>query len=66
MIVAAAVIALEWHYFTDTIGGAAVAIGVVCTLAIIIDQLTANRWLGPRLAGLMQNGRFRPPEPPSS
>jgi undecaprenyl-diphosphatase len=66
LIVAAAVIALEWHYFTDTIGGAAVAVAVVCTLAIIIDQLTTNRWLGPRLAGLMQNGRFRPPEPPSS
>ncbi|HEY3902680.1 MAG TPA: phosphatase PAP2 family protein [Streptosporangiaceae bacterium] len=65
LIVAAAVIALEWHYFTDTIGGAAVAIAVVCTLAIIIDQLTANRWLGPRLAGLMQNGHFRPPEPPT-
>jgi membrane-associated phospholipid phosphatase len=61
LIVAAAVIALEWHYFTDTIGGAAVAIAVVTTLAIIIDQLTANHWLGPRLAGLMHNGRFRPP-----
>jgi undecaprenyl-diphosphatase len=61
LIVAAAVIALEWHYFTDTIGGAAVAIAVVCTLAIIIDRLTANRWLGPRLAGLMHNGRFKPP-----
>jgi membrane-associated phospholipid phosphatase len=66
LIVAAAVIALEWHYFTDTIGGAAVAIAVVCTLAIIIDQLTANRWLGPRLTGLMQNGRFQPPAPPNS
>ena len=65
LIVAAAVIALEWHYFTDTIGGAAVAIGVVCTLAIIIDQLTASRWLGPRLAGLTQSGRFRPPDPPT-
>jgi undecaprenyl-diphosphatase len=60
LIVAVAVIALEWHYFTDTIGGAAVAIAVVTTLAIILDQLTANRWLGPRLEGLMQTGRFRP------
>ncbi len=59
--VAVAVIALEWHYFTDTIGGAAVAIGVVCALAITIDRLTASRWLGLRLAGLMTNGRFRPP-----
>jgi membrane-associated phospholipid phosphatase len=60
LIVAAAVIALEWHYFTDTIGGAAVAIAVVTTLAIIIDQLTSHHWLGPRLAGLMRDGRFRP------
>jgi membrane-associated phospholipid phosphatase len=60
LIVAVAVIALEWHYFTDTIGGAAVAIGVVCGLAIILDSLTANRWLGPRLAGLVTDGRFRP------
>jgi membrane-associated phospholipid phosphatase len=59
-IVAVAVIALEWHYFTDTIGGAAVAIGVVCALAMILDLLTASRWLGPRLAGLVTNGRFRP------
>jgi undecaprenyl-diphosphatase len=61
LIVATAVIALQWHYFTDTVGGAAVAIGVVCALAIIIDWLTASRWLGPRLAGLTTNGRFRPP-----
>jgi len=59
LIVAAAVIALEWHYFTDTIGGAAVAIGVVGALAIAIDLLTASRWLSPRLASLMENGTFR-------
>lgn len=62
LIVAAAVIALEWHYFTDTIGGAAVAVGVVCALAIAIDLLTASRWLSPRLAGLMENGTFRRPD----
>jgi undecaprenyl-diphosphatase len=66
LIVAVAVIALEWHYFTDTIGGAAVAVGVVCGLAMILDLLTANRWLGPRLAGLMENGTFRSAGPPTT
>src|SRR5262249_51804277 len=28
------VIGLRWHYFTDTIAGAAVAIGTVCALAL--------------------------------
>jgi len=65
VIVAVAVIALEWHYFTDTIGGAAVAIGTVSALAIIIDLLTASRWLGLRLAGLMESGRFRRPDSPT-
>ncbi len=65
VIVAVAVIALEWHYFTDTIGGAAVAVGVVCGLAMILDLLTTNRWLGPRLAGLMENGTFRSARPPT-
>ena len=65
LIVAAAVIALEWHYFTDTIGGAAVAIGTVGALAIIIDLLTASRWLGPRLASLMESGSFRRPGSPT-
>ncbi|HXS63321.1 MAG TPA: phosphatase PAP2 family protein [Streptosporangiaceae bacterium] len=65
VIVAVAVIALEWHYFTDTIGGATVAIGTVSALAILIDLLTASRWLGPRLAGLVESGRFRRPDPPT-
>jgi undecaprenyl-diphosphatase len=59
LIVAVAVIALEWHYFTDTIGGAAVAIGVVCGLAMILDLLTGNRRIEPRLASLMEKGRIR-------
>ena len=36
-IVAIAVIALEWHTFTDTLAGAAVGIGAVCALALIFD-----------------------------
>lgn len=30
-------IALRWHYFTDTVAGAAVGIGTVCGLALILD-----------------------------
>jgi undecaprenyl-diphosphatase len=37
------VIGLRWHYFTDTVGGAAVAIGTVCGLCLLIDAVW--RWL---------------------
>jgi membrane-associated phospholipid phosphatase len=54
-VVAIAVIGLRWHYFTDTVAGAAVGIGTVCGLALILDRpaprqwLTqAGRWLGSR------------------
>jgi undecaprenyl-diphosphatase len=33
------VIALRWHYLTDTIGGAAVAMGTVCALCLLLDWL---------------------------
>jgi membrane-associated phospholipid phosphatase len=36
-LVAAAVIALRWHYFTDIVAGAAVGVGTVCALALILD-----------------------------
>ena len=36
-LVATAVIALRWHYFTDTMAGAAVGVGTVCALALILD-----------------------------
>jgi membrane-associated phospholipid phosphatase len=35
--VAAAVIALRWHYFTDTVAGAATGAGTVLVLALLID-----------------------------
>ncbi len=44
--VALAVIGLQWHYFTDTIGGAAVGTGTVIALALIIDQPAISRRLG--------------------
>jgi undecaprenyl-diphosphatase len=31
------VIGLRWHYFTDTVGGAAVAVGTVCALCLLVD-----------------------------
>lgn len=43
--VAIAVIALRWHFFTDTIGGAAVGTGTVCALALVLDLPTVSRWL---------------------
>lgn len=36
-IVAIGVIGLGWHYFTDTVAGAAVGLGTVCTLALLLD-----------------------------
>lgn len=36
--VAVAVIGLNWHYFTDTIGGATLAIGVVLATAFLVDK----------------------------
>jgi membrane-associated phospholipid phosphatase len=44
-VVAIAVIGLRWHYFTDTVAGAAVGIGTVCGLALILDLPAARRWL---------------------
>jgi membrane-associated phospholipid phosphatase len=40
-VVAFAVMALRWHYFTDTVAGAAVGIGTVCALALILDLVLA-------------------------
>jgi membrane-associated phospholipid phosphatase len=45
VVVAIAVIGLQWHYFTDTVAGAAVAIGTVCGLALLLDRPAARRWL---------------------
>jgi len=35
--VAAGVIGLRWHYFTDTVAGAAVGVATVCALAFLLD-----------------------------
>jgi membrane-associated phospholipid phosphatase len=44
-VVAVAVIGLRWHYFTDTVAGAAVGIGTVCGLALVLDLPAVRRWL---------------------
>jgi membrane-associated phospholipid phosphatase len=44
-IVAAAVVGLRWHYFTDTVAGAAVGIGTVCGLALMLDLTDVRSWL---------------------
>jgi membrane-associated phospholipid phosphatase len=42
-VVATGVIGLRWHYFTDTVAGAAVGIGTVCGLALLLDLPVARR-----------------------
>ena len=52
IMVAIGVIALRWHYFTDTVAGAAVGIGAVCGLAFLLDLSIIRRWLTqPAVAG---------------
>jgi membrane-associated phospholipid phosphatase len=53
VIVAVGVIGLRWHYFTDTVGGAALGTGTVLALALLIDlgaRLLAGRRQEPRSA----------------
>jgi membrane-associated phospholipid phosphatase len=44
-VVAIGLIGLRFHYFTDTVAGAAVGIGTVCGLALVLDLPSARRWL---------------------
>jgi len=41
-----AMIGLGFHYFTDTVAGAAVGIGVVLATAVLLDLEVIRRWLG--------------------
>jgi membrane-associated phospholipid phosphatase len=43
VVVAVGVIGLKWHYFTDTVAGAAVGIGTVCGLALLLDLPAVRR-----------------------
>ena len=42
-VVAIGVIGLRWHYFTDTVAGAALGIGTVCGLAFLLDLPAVRR-----------------------
>ena len=44
--VAICLIAIQFHYFTDTIGGACVATGTVLGIALLLDAPQARTWLG--------------------
>jgi membrane-associated phospholipid phosphatase len=44
-VVAIGVIGLRFHYFTDTLAGAAVGIGTVCGLALLLDLPAVRRQL---------------------
>ena len=44
-VVGVGVIGLRWHYFTDTVAGAAVGIGTVCGLALLLDLPAPRRQL---------------------
>jgi len=46
VVVAVAVMSLEWHYFTDTIAGAAVGVGTTAGLGLLIDLPVVRRALG--------------------
>jgi membrane-associated phospholipid phosphatase len=57
--VAAGVVALRWHYFTDTVAGAATGTGTVLTLALVTDLACAVVNSTRELPGELT----RPPEP---
>ncbi len=44
-IVAVALIGLQYHYFTDTVAGAALGAGVVLTTTFLLDRSGIRRWL---------------------
>ena len=53
-VVAVGVIGLRWHYFTDTVAGAAVGIGTVCALALVLDLPARRR--RPPVTGVPAGG----------
>ncbi len=51
-MVVVGLIGLQFHYFTDTVAGAAVGIGTVCGLALLLDRPAVRRplaWVSRRL-----------------
>ncbi len=58
--VAVGVIGLQWHYVTDTVGGAAVGIAAVCGVALVLDQAAAYS----RRRSMKMSGGTGVPAPP--
>jgi membrane-associated phospholipid phosphatase len=56
-LVAAAVIGLRWHYFTDTVGGVALGTGTVLTLALLIDLVPGVMRLPRPARGPLSGGK---------
>jgi membrane-associated phospholipid phosphatase len=56
VVVATAVIGVRWHYVTDTWGGAAVGIGTVCGIALVLDRRTVRAWLTRAARGATRAG----------
>jgi membrane-associated phospholipid phosphatase len=46
ILVALAVISLRWHYFTDTVAGAALGIGTVCGVLLVLGVFRDGRDTG--------------------
>jgi membrane-associated phospholipid phosphatase len=42
-VTAVGVIGLRWHYFTDTVAGAAFGVGTVCALSLVLDLSWSRR-----------------------
>src|SRR5262249_44130186 len=55
------VMGLRWHYFTDAVGGAAVAVGTVCALCLLLDWL----WQWPEKGWISWADRPRAEHPGS-
>jgi membrane-associated phospholipid phosphatase len=53
-IVAVALISLHYHYFTDTIAGAAVGAGVALATSFLLDGSAIRRWLAAASPGRRQ------------
>jgi undecaprenyl-diphosphatase len=56
IIVPIGLMGLRWHYFTDTVGGAAVGLGTVLALAFILDAPIVRRWLAAASGRLGRTG----------
>lgn len=66
VVVPVGLMGLRWHYFTDTVGGAAIGIGAVLAVALVLDTRVVISWLaGPsrwlRAASPFSSAQDAPP-----